>query len=188
MHRHGLCFPREEDIAMPKAAPLPPRPNIAEKAMVETFATEFARQHESTPLTAVDRIVFPTDFSPCSLHALRYAEELARRFGAELIVLYVDFAPTMYELPDDGGPTGRRAVDGAIDVMRKHGLRARGICVHGFPVDQIVRTAATERADLIVMATHGRTGLKHALLGSVAEGVVRNAGCPVLIVRANADE
>ena len=154
--------------------------------MFETFATEFARQHEGTPVTAVNRILFPTDFSPSSLHALRYAEELARRFGAELIMLHVDFALTMYDLPDAPEPMGRHALDRAMELMRKHGLRVRGICHHGLPADEIVRTAAAERADVIVMGTHGRTGLRHALLGSVAETVVRNAGCPVMTVRAPA--
>lgn len=160
-----------------------PRPSRADEVMFETFATEFARQHESGPVTAVNRILLPTDFSPCSLHALRYAEELARRLGAELIVLHVDFALTIYDLPDSGEPTARHALDRAVELMRQHDFKVRGICHHGFPADEIVKTAAAEHADLIVMGTHGRTGLKHALMGSVAESVVRKAACPVMTVR-----
>jgi nucleotide-binding universal stress UspA family protein len=151
--------------------------------MFEAFATEYAREHETTPVTAVNRILVPTDFSPCSLHALRYAEELARRFGAELILLHVDFALTIYDLPDSSPPVGGQAVERAVNLMRTHGLRARGLCHHGIPADEIVRSAAAEHADVIVMGTHGRTGLKHAVLGSVAESVIRTATCPVMTVR-----
>jgi glycine betaine transporter len=158
-------------------------PAKLDEILFETFATEFDRQHGSGRAT-VERILFPTDFSPSSLQALPQAEELARRFGAELIVLHVDFAPTIYDLPEAGEPASKRAVERAVDLLRAHDFRARGIVSHGFPIDEIVRVAASERADLIVMGTHGRTGLKHALMGSVAEGVVRHAGCAVMTVRA----
>lgn len=159
-------------------------PSEVDEILFDTFAKEFARHHESGRRTVVSRILVPTDFSPCSLHALRYAEELARRFGAELIMLYVDFALTIYDLPDQGEPSARPALERAVDLLREHDFAARGIAVHGVPADQIIRTAAAEHVDLIVMGTHGRSGVRHALMGSVAESVIRNAACPVMTVRA----
>jgi universal stress protein A len=149
----------------------------------ETFAREFIRHHQPGRLTTFDRILVPTDFSPCSLHALRYAEELTRRFGAELTLLHVGDPLSASDLPGAGELSGRREIDRALDLLRERDYRVRGVLRRGNPSHEIVQAAAAERADLIVMGTHGRTGLKHALMGSVAEGVVRNAPCPVLTVR-----
>jgi nucleotide-binding universal stress UspA family protein len=150
---------------------------------LETFAREFTRHHQPGQLTIISRILVPTDFSRGSLHAFRYAEELTRRFGAELILVHVGDPLSVSDLPGAGELSGRRELDRALALVRERDYRVRGVLRRGNPTDEIVKAAAAERADLIVMGTHGRTGLKHALMGSVAESVVRNAPCPVLTVR-----
>jgi len=157
-----------------------------EQILFDTFSSELARQHEPDRAIAVRRVLFPTDFSPSSLHALRYAEEVARRFDAELLVLFVDFAPSMYDPSQDDVPASKRALEGAVEVLRSRGVHASGVYRRGAAADEIVRAAASEQADLVIMSTHGRTGLTHVLMGSVAESVVRRAPCPVMTVRGTA--
>ena len=124
----------------------------------------------------VKRILYPTDFSGLSLHALPYARDLAEMFSAELHCLFVK---------DETHP---------IDVFTlmepfaaKH-LSDMGVPVvtnvaEGTPFVEIVRYAREYDCDVIVMGTHGYTGLRHLLIGSTAENVVRHAGCPVFTVR-----
>ncbi len=163
--------------------PVRSNPDPNDGGPFETFAREFIRQHQPGQVTPIARILIPTDFSPCSLHALRYAEELARRFGAELTLLHVGDALSDSDLPGAGELSGRREIDRALDLLRERDYRVRGVLRRGNPADEIVQAVAAERADLIVMGTHGRTGLKHVFMGSVAEEVVRKALCPVLTVR-----
>jgi universal stress protein A len=151
----------------------------------ETFARDVVRDHDWAGTTkAVDRILVPIDFSVCSMLALRYAEEMARRFGATIVLLYVDqsLAPR-----SDLAETRRRAADEEVlllsGLLRERGLPAQGILRSGGPAAEIMAAAEVEQADLIVMGTHGRTGLTHVLMGSVAETVVRQSPCPVLTVR-----
>ena len=104
------------------------------------------------------RILVPTDVSEPSAAALRYGTELARRFGARLYLLHV---PTKAEARE---------------------LHPHCAMPNGIPADEIVQYARHHEIDLIVMGTHGCTGLTRAVLGSVAESVVRRAPCPVLTV------
>jgi nucleotide-binding universal stress UspA family protein len=139
----------------------------------------------------LDTILTPTDFSDPSRQALNYACELAKRFGAELRLLHVVEPPTtvaVYSspLPEDI-PTPEPAAQQELkklEVPDADQIRAvvREIRT-GTPFVQIVRCAKANDVDLIVMGTHGRGGIVHALLGSVAEKVVRKAPCPVLSVR-----
>jgi nucleotide-binding universal stress UspA family protein len=144
------------------------------------------------------KILAPTDFSDDSNHALAFAEELARRFSAEIIVMHVDqpLAPVMISELSPGldiGAMSRIAeeqrllalheLDLMIARLRDSGLKSRGLLKVGAPFLEIVHAAYVESADLIVLGTHGRTGLAHVLLGSVAERVVRKAHCPVLTIR-----
>ncbi len=145
------------------------------------------------------KIVAATDFSEDSERAIEYAEELARRFGAEITVLHVDqpLSPVMMS-PDFGagvdiGAMSRIAeeqrllaqseIDKIVARMRDAGLKARSLLRVGSPFLEIINTSQSENADLIVLGTHGRTGLAHVLMGSVAERVVQKAGCPVLTIR-----
>jgi len=145
------------------------------------------------------KIIAATDFSDDSLRALQYTEELARKFGAEIILLHVDqpLAPVM--LTPEFGPgfdTGamsriaeeqrllaQRELDKTVGRLRDSGLKARSLLRVGAPFLEIINAVQTEGADLIVMGTHGRSGLSHVLMGSVAERVVRKAPCAVLTIR-----
>jgi nucleotide-binding universal stress UspA family protein len=142
----------------------------------------------------IKRILVPVDFSDRSLQALDYAAELGRRFGAALTVLHVvepvSPAPLAYGPMDDAGALlqellrmGRRELERVAAKLRKRRVSSATVLRVGVPYTEITGTAKRSRADLIVMSTHGRTGLARALLGSVAENVVRTAMCPVLTVR-----
>jgi nucleotide-binding universal stress UspA family protein len=140
----------------------------------------------------IRRILVPVDFSECSTNALTMAIELAVRFGAGLTLLHAQPLPT-YTFPDGVmplNPTVLREMERSVQEELErlagrahlHQVPVRTQAGIGPPSDEIVRYAAEMRADLIVMGTHGRTGLRRALLGSVAEKVVRHAPCPVLTV------
>jgi nucleotide-binding universal stress UspA family protein len=144
------------------------------------------------------KILAATDFSDDSNYALGYAEELARQFGAEITVVHVDqpLAPVMVSELSPGldfGAMSRIAeeqrtialaqLEKTSARLREEGMKARGLLKVGAPFLEIIRTAQAENFDLIVLGTHGHTGLAHVLMGSVAERVVRKAPCPVLTVR-----
>jgi len=147
----------------------------------------------------VKRILVPIDFSPDSLHALTYARDLAKRFGAELLILhvvdqtYLAGAPEL-SLANPGFATflteqwriACEQTDRLGAELTRRRQRCRTMVKRGPPAQVIVDTARRGGADLIVMATHGRTGLAHMLIGSVAERVVRSAHCAVLTVRRTA--
>jgi nucleotide-binding universal stress UspA family protein len=142
------------------------------------------------------RILCPTDFSGYAAVALREAAALALDAGAELTLLHAYQNPA-YIMPMSGyvAPTAdlitklRQEIgdelEGLADDVRKQGLTVQTQVVEGTPYKCIVDHAAEWHADLIVMGTHGRTGLAHALTGSVAERVVRTAQCPVLVTRGH---
>jgi nucleotide-binding universal stress UspA family protein len=121
-------------------------------------------------------ILFPTDFSPASAAAGRTAADLARRFGARLHVLHV--------VPPVTDPSPAPAALGAAVAELGAGLAVVSEVASGFPARKIVEYARRKGIDLIVLGTHGRTGFSLALLGSVAEAVVRRAPCRVLTVPA----
>jgi universal stress protein A len=150
------------------------------------FARDFIRSHRaSRPRWRIDRILIPTDFSPCSLAALEHAEDLASIAGAELLLLHVQELPlTPAELIELTHDSAEREVSRIVDHFRGRRVRARGLLRAGAPVHEIVEVAADENVSLIVTGTHGRTGVRHLLMGSVAEGLVRTARCPVLTVRS----
>lgn len=145
------------------------------------------------------KILVPLDFSEGSLQALDYAIALGEPFGAELLVLFV-VEPVYYATPADlyGASANlsmlldeqkRIAAEQLAELSRrltKKRVRHRTFLDAGVPYQRITERVEQLKADLIVMATHGRTGLSHLLLGSVAEKVVRSAPCPVLTVRAAA--
>ena len=134
------------------------------------------------------KILFPTDYSDASLAAVPHATALARERGATLMIVHV--AEPIGALAAAGGFSG--AVDphpeyDAEQLEKVEPADTQVTCerrlLRGRPADEIVQLAVDENVDLIVMATHGRTGLGHLLMGSVAEAVVRAAPCPVLTVR-----
>ena len=141
------------------------------------------------------RIVIATDFAESAERALDYAAELARMQGAELILLHV-FAglPAYPEVASVQLATifeeQRRWVEDQLQQRAERaqttGVRVRPLVRTGSPAAMIAQTAQEEGADLVVVGTHGRSGLDRFLLGSVAERVVRTAPCPVLVVKTAA--
>ena len=141
----------------------------------------------------IQHILVPTDFSDYAAHALDYAIEFAKTLQARLTVLYVLHVSTLAlgEAPpavfDDTlqamETNARQQTQQALARVLKAGLKGDSLIVEGTPFQAIVETAESQDVDLIVMGTHGRTGLTHVLMGSVAERVVRTAPCPVLVTR-----
>ncbi len=147
-----------------------------------------------TKWTGYHRILWPTDFSPLAKAALPHAVGLAVDAGAELVLIHVLPLPTEYATPDVSGALSvslqretRVAAQRELRRLKKQvkepNIRMHTVLTEGVPFYQILRVAKRLRCDLIVLATHGRTGLVHAIMGSVAENVIRRAPCPVLTVR-----
>jgi len=138
-----------------------------------------------------ERILFPTDFSDHAANAQEYALSLAREYGASLHVVHVvqlfsyvfDFGVDNSAQYEAVTATLKKLLDELLDGLADEPIAVTGDLLQGDPVAEIVRVAREDPADLIVMGTHGRAALEHALLGSVAEKVVRKAPCPVLTVR-----
>ena len=142
------------------------------------------------------RILFPTDFSNNAKSAQDYACEFAQQFGAQLHVLTV-VQDAALVLPETGMfltlplPSVKEIVEGAEASLRTVLDPASGqghdvvlqVAV-GTPFLEITRYADEHQIDLIVMGTHGRTGMRHVMLGSVAERVLRKSNCPVLTIRS----
>lgn len=139
------------------------------------------------------KILVPIDFSDCSLKGLDYAKALAKEFGASLMLLHSihlqyfvsndEYA--RYDMPLLMQQTERAARAQLTELVEKtdwEGIQVQPSLQIGHPGDQICARAKDYGADLIVTSTHGTTGLKHILIGSTAEYVVRHASCPVLVV------
>ena len=138
-------------------------------------------------------VLVPIDFSPDADEALTEAMELAQALKARLTLLHVIHlvpltvgdVPPFYldnyleELENDA----QQQMQTVLDRVHRAGLQGDSAIVHGIPFQAIVDMARDKKVDMIVMGTHGRTGLPHALIGSVAEKVVRLAPCPVLVAR-----
>jgi nucleotide-binding universal stress UspA family protein len=141
------------------------------------------------------RIVCPTDFSPAARMAVAEATQLGLHFQAELVVVHV--LPVLPAVPSDPNFTfevpeyehalhadAERRLGALAAELGGQGLTVRTAVGHGDAGTEIVRIAADEASDLIVIATHGTTGWRHAMFGSVAEKVVRLAYRPVLTIPA----
>jgi nucleotide-binding universal stress UspA family protein len=142
------------------------------------------------------KILYPTDFSELSLAALKYALSFARQFDAQLHCLNVVDESYQYWLAmgPEGVPIGpdtglmiKTAKEQMDQFVKDHLSELPKVVtkvITGRPFVEIVRYARQQAIDLIVIATHGRSGFKHVLMGSVAERVVRKAPCPVLTCRS----
>lgn len=126
----------------------------------------------------VKKVLYPTDFSSYSTHAYFHAVGLAETFGAELTVLFV-YAPA------DDPPRGRDFWREQLHELRpaNKDLRVAHVFAEGDPAAEIVRHAGEAGSDVIVLGTHGRTGADRLLMGSVAERVMRDAPCSVMVVK-----
>ncbi|HYG34803.1 MAG TPA: universal stress protein [Clostridia bacterium] len=143
------------------------------------------------------RILVPTDFSECSLQALDYALGLANEFGAKITLLhivepafvpdsYLGSLPTMDEVNQNVLEGGRERLEALNRKRIGHRVPAETLVRMGRAHSEIPDTAKALGIDLIVMGTHGASGLQHILLGSTAERVIRHAPCPVMTVRCSA--
>jgi nucleotide-binding universal stress UspA family protein len=142
----------------------------------------------------IRRILAPTDFSEYSKQAVAYAYELAQTFSARLLLLHVvelPVYPVKAFLPSAEGTTllddlerqARLELAQLLPKAEHPKVDVMCLVAVGTPYYKIIEVAEAEKVDLIVMATHGRTGLGHLVMGSVAERVVRMAPCPVLTIR-----
>jgi nucleotide-binding universal stress UspA family protein len=141
----------------------------------------------------VHHILVPIDFSTYAEQALDYAITLGKQLQARVTLLHV-IQPPLVAGADMGAWPSQTYIEeleaaitsdleGYLARVTTAGLQGEMVVVHGTPFQEIINTAKARQVDLIVMGTHGRTGLTHVLLGSVAERVVRQAPCPVLVVR-----
>ena len=145
----------------------------------------------------VQHILVPTDFSEYADCALDYAIELAKTLQARLTFLHViHLTPmAMGEIGASGlvsyleeiETDAQQRMEILLNRIHQEGLEGDTSIVQGVPFQSIVDMARNEDIDMIVMGTHGRTGLTHALMGSVAERVVRLAPCPVLVTRGTTE-
>ncbi|NTV01515.1 MAG: universal stress protein [Chlorobiaceae bacterium] len=135
----------------------------------------------------LSKILCPTDYSDTSDKAVRYAIQLARRVNAHVRFLHIQ-APDV-SIVRSGGEDENPVSDGFMKMLmaeKKKGLMADVKVVSGVPTEAIISHAHEWFADLIVMGSHGRTGLMRIMMGSVAEAVFRSAAIPVLLVKQDA--
>jgi len=163
---------------------------------------------EHSPIDSPDelqlkRILVPTDFSESSERALKYAVRLGRPYKAEVVVLHVfhlkEYLGLLSQREDIDSAIANQVLEaskvGAIekleDLVRRVSDKEVVVLptlLIGVPFEEIVRYAGEQKADLIVMPTHGRTGLAHFLLGSTTERVISHSVCPVLVIRTRPSE
>jgi len=147
----------------------------------------------------ITKILCPTDFSEPSYKALETANELARHFNAEIILIHILSPVFIY--PASALTPGMTKTSEISDVERDEmaykslsmtlkekvsdSIKSRSIMAKGNPAEEIARCAKEEKVDAIIIGTHGFTGWRHLILGSVAEKVVRLASCPVITIPAH---
>ncbi len=149
----------------------------------------------------ISSILLPTDFSECGNYALRYATSLARTFGASIICVHViePMVPTagysgmteplpIADITEQLEDSAERELPRIAECEECAGLQVEEVIAHGEAASEIVRVAKARNVDLIVVSSHGRTGLGRILFGSTAEAIVRHASCPVLVVKPPPEE
>ncbi len=146
-------------------------------------------------MSRVRRILHPTDFSRASSAAFARAVQMAKADRAQLLIVHVlapplpiagegYISPSVYEdLEDSSQKYAQKRLSALLAKARKAGARATTLLLEGVAHEQIIRAAKSKKADLIVMGTHGHTGLVKFFVGSIASRVVAGAHCPVLTVR-----
>jgi universal stress protein A len=145
---------------------------------------------------SIRKILYATDYSKASARALDEAVSLAKQNRAELLVLHVieptgqyaageEFsAPELYiKMEESAEQDAERSMQKLLRKLQQAKVKAKSLLLKGTASDQIVKTAKNRKADMIVIGTHGRTGLSKLLMGSVAGKVISMATCPVLTVR-----
>jgi len=153
-------------------------------------------EHSRGAALQLRKILLPTDFSGCANYALPYAAAIARATGATIICLHVvePIVPAVgysglaepmpiADISEQLEDSAEREFPQLTECDDFNGLEVEDEIVHGDPAAEIVRVADEREVDLIVVSTHGRTGLGRIIFGSTAEAVVRHAICPVLVVK-----
>jgi universal stress protein A len=145
----------------------------------------------------VQHVLVPIDFSATADRALEYAIALAQPLRARLTLLHVlHLTPLEMGEPTPGVAAtyleaqetdAQHLLQASLEQVQRAGLQGESLLVQGTPTHAIVDIASEQGVDLIIMGTYGRTGLAHVFLGSVAEHVIRQAPCPVLVVRKAPD-
>lgn len=144
--------------------------------------------------TTIKKVLVPIDFSDYSKSALKYAVNFTKSFNAEIILIYVvepviyppDFSMGQIAMPSINTEWDDRAKDELAKLAKNEisGFNSvKTVIKTGKPFVEIIETAKEEDVDLIIIATHGHSGVEHILFGSTAEKVVRKAPCPVLTLR-----
>lgn len=162
--------------------------------------TESTEQPDA-PVLQLRKILLPTDFSGCANYALPYAAAIARAAKATVVCVnvvepivpavgYTGMAETMpiAEMSEQLEDSAERELPDVLNCDALRGLKVEEVIGHGDAAAEIVRIAAEQGVDLIVISSHGRTGLGRLFFGSTAEAVVRHAGCPVLVVKPPPEE
>lgn len=147
-------------------------------------------------MTSIRRILYATDYSKASRRAREKAVELAKDYDAELWVVHVIAPTTAYlteqefggaelymKLEESAKQQAEISMKRLMAALEKAKIKAKSLLLRGSPHDQIIKAAKSKKVDIIVIGTHGRTGLSKLFMGSVAGRVVSTATCPVLTVR-----
>jgi len=155
-----------------------------------------AEDQSGLPALQLRTILLPTDFTGCANYALPYAAAIARTARARVICIYVvePIVPAVgytgmaepmpiADITEQLEDSAERELPRVMKCEELHGLDVEEVITHGDAAAEIVRVAEERGVDLIVIASHGRTGLGRMIFGSTAEAVVRHAGCPVLVVK-----
>jgi len=173
------------------------RPGRSKKKVIpkKQFTVRVTKTMDLASPISLRKILVPIDFSEYSKKALQYAVPFARQFNAKIYLLYV-VEPTVYPADFSFGQIGMPNVENELRVKGEEELQElikneiKGVVPSeasvkvGLPFVEVVSFAKDEAIELIIVATHGHTGVEHILFGSTAEKIVRKAPCPVLVVRA----
>ncbi len=159
-------------------------------------STDEKPSQTSTDVVHPRHILAPVDFSKPCLHGISAAVDLARRFGAKLTIVHVvkhlphgsHVALEVAGISQDWERPAREKLAEFVTAHVPSDVNVNEVVLHGKPFHEVVNLAAEQRCDLIVIATHGYTGLAHLLMGSNAERIVQHAPCAVLVVRGRPDD
>jgi nucleotide-binding universal stress UspA family protein len=133
--------------------------------------------YQECPIAKIERLLLATDGSKYSDTAVLEGISIAKRCGSDLIALSV-------ATKDKNLPAAKKSVEKARKIAEREGLKVEALTPKGMPYEIIVKTAGKKKADLIVVGSHGRTGIEKLLMGSVTERVIGHSECPVLVVKA----
>ena len=165
--------------------------------MLELLSGHGSTLARSPGVLTLRHLLVPVDFTETSERALEYAVEMARKFESSITVMHAYQIP-VYGFPDGAYITGadlasqlsnvaQQRLDGVVSSLKASGVPMSSVLRDGVPWEEINAVATETHADLIIIGTHGRRGLARALLGSVAENVIRTSTLPVMVIHGPRD-